>query len=148
MDINICKEILDPFLKEHDLYFYSVEFVEEFGEKILRVIIDKKGGIDLDTLGLANEYLSERLDKYDKDMPEYLLEVSSRGAERTIDNDEELNEALNKYVYIEWLDFKYEGTLIEILDDTLTLRVNLKGRFKNFKIDKKDIKFIRNAVKI
>lgn len=148
MDINICKEILDPFLKEHDLYFYSVEFVEEFGEKILRVIIDKKGGIDLDTLGLANEYLSERLDKYDKDMPEYLLEVSSRGAERTIDNDEELNEALNKYVYIEWLDFKYEGTLIEILEDTLTLRVNLKGRFKNFKIDKKDIKFIRNAVKI
>jgi len=148
LDINICKEILDPFLKEHDLYFYSVEFVEEFGEKILRVIIDKKGGIDLDTLGLANEYLSERLDKYDKDMPEYLLEVSSRGAERTIDNDEELNEALNKYVYIEWLDFKYEGTLIEILEDTLTLRVNLKGRFKNFKIDKKDIKFIRNAVKI
>ena len=148
MDINICKEILDPFLKENDLYFYSVELVEEFGEKILRVIIDKKGGIDLETLGMANEYLSEKLDKYDKDMPEYLLEVSSRGAERTIDNEEELLEALNKYVYIEWQDFKYEGTLIEILDDTLTLRVNLKGRFKNFKIDKKDIKFIRNAVKI
>ena len=148
MDINICKELLDPFLKGHDLYFYSVEFVEESGEKILRVIIDKRGGIDLDTLGLANEYLSSKLDKYDSDMPEYLLEVSSRGAERTIDNEEELDEALNQYVHIEWNEFIYEGTLIEKDSLTLTLRVNLKGRFKNFKIERKDIKFIRRAVKI
>ncbi|MCR5350721.1 MAG: hypothetical protein K6E20_07015 [Acholeplasmatales bacterium] len=148
MDINICKELLDPFLKEHDLYFYSVELVEEAGEKILRVIIDKRNGIDLETLGQANEYLSSKLDKYDSDMPEYLLEVSSRGAERTIDNDEELEEALDKYVHIEWEENSYDGNLIEINPDSLTLRVNLKGRFKNFKIERKDIKFIRRAVKI
>ncbi len=148
MDIKICEELLEPFLKEHDLYFYSVEFVEEFGEKILRVIIDKKDGIDLETLGMANEYLSSKLDKYDGDMPEYLLEVSSRGAERSIDNEEELLEALNKYVHIKWKDEEREGTLIEIESDSLTLRVNLKGRFKNFKINRNEIELIRRAVKI
>lgn len=148
MDINICKEILDPFLNEHDLYFYKVEFVEEYGEKILRVIIDKKGGIDLELLGMANEYLSSKLDKYDGDMPEYLLEVSSRGAERTIDNEEELLEAKDKYVHIKWKDNEHEGVLIEIEPDTLTLRVNLKGRFKNFIIQRNEIELIRRAVKI
>ena len=81
MDLQITKTILEPFLKEHDLIFYDVELVKEFGYLILRVTLDKKGGIDVDTLGLANEYLSERIDAYDKDMPEYMLEVSSPGAE-------------------------------------------------------------------
>ena len=88
MDINICKEILEPFLKEHDLIFYSVELVKEYGTTILRVILDKKDGADIELLAQANEYLSERIDKYDTDMPEYMLEVSSRGAERTLDNED------------------------------------------------------------
>ena len=41
MDINICREILDPFLKENDLIFYSVELVKEYGSLILRVILEK-----------------------------------------------------------------------------------------------------------
>ncbi len=148
MDINICKEILKPFLEEHNLKFYSVEYVKEFGENILRVIIDSKDGIDLDTLGLANEYLSERLDKYDQDMDEYLLEVSSRGAERTLDNDDEINEAIGKYIHVELENMIYEGYLLKFCDDVLEVKINIKGRIKNIKINKNEIKLLRLAVKI
>jgi ribosome maturation factor RimP len=148
LDINICKEILKPFLDEHNLTFYSVGYVKEFGENILRVIVDSKEGIDLDTLGQANEYLSERLDKYDQDMDNYLLEVSSRGAERTLDNDDEINEAIGKYIHVELENMIYEGYLLKFCDDVLEVKINIKGRIKNIKINKNEIKLVRLAVKI
>lgn len=148
MDINICKEILEPFLKEHDLIFYSVELVKEYGTTILRVILDKKDGADIELLAQANEYLSERIDKYDTDMPEYMLEVSSRGAERTLDNEDEINEALGEYIHVELSNMVYEGILNENNVDSILMTINIKGRFKKIPIKKEDIKLIRLAVKI
>ena len=148
MDINICEQILKPYLEEKNLIFYRAELVKESGALILRVILDKKGGIDSDELGFANEYLSSRLDEYDKDMPEYFLEVSSRGAERTLDNEEEMNEAQGKFIHVVTSDLEYEGEFIENKPDSIVIRCNLKGRFKNFVINKNDIKMIRLAVKI
>ena len=148
MDINICREILDPFLKENDLIFYSVELVKEYGSLVLRVILDKKDGLDIELLAKANEYLSERIDKYDADMPEYMLEVSSRGAERTLDNDDEINDALEKYIHVEVENMVYEGILLENNDDNILISINIKGRFKRISIKKEEIKLIRLAVKI
>ena len=148
MDINICKEILEPFLKEHDLIFYSVELVKEYGTTILRVILDKKDGADIELLAQANEYLSERIDKYDTDMPEYMLEVSSRGAERTLDNEDEINEAVDKYIHVETENMVYEGKLLENNIDNVVVHINIKGRFKKIPIKKEEIKLIRLAVKI
>ena len=148
MDINVCKEILEPFIKEHDLVFYDVSLVKEFGYLILRVLLDKKGGIDLETLSLANEYLSERIEKYDQDMPEYMLEVSSPGAEKELRNEDEINENIGQYVHVETNNMVYEGTLEESSLENIVLRINIKGRFKNQAILKNDIKLIRLAVKM
>lgn len=148
MDINVCKEILEPFLKEQDCIFYDVSLVKEFGYLILRVLLDKKGGIDLETLSKANEYLSERIDAYDSDMPEYMLEVSSPGAEKELRNHEEMVDSLGEYVHVETPNMVYEGTLEEVLDDSIILRINVKGRFKKQAIKNEEIKLIRLAVKI
>jgi ribosome maturation factor RimP len=148
MDINITKTILEPFCKEHDLIFYDVELVKEFGYLILRVMLDKKGGIDVDTLGLANEYLSERIDQYDQDMPEYMLEVSSPGAEKPLRNDEEIMDSLGEYVHVEVPGMIFEGTLLDADTESVTIRINIKGRFKNQMIKKEEIKLIRLAVKL
>jgi len=149
LDINICEKILEPFIKENDLIFYSVELTKEASELVLRVTLDKEDGIDLEMLAKANEYLSERLDKYDADMPEYLLEVTSPGAERVLRNDEEIEKYLGYYIHVEMNDNNiYEGTLEEHDNDSVTVRVNLKGRFKNFKLLKQNMKLIRLAVKI
>lgn len=148
MDINICKEILKPFLEENNLLFYNVELVKEYGSLILRVILDKKDGLDIELLAKANEYLSERIDKYDTDMPEYMLEVSSRGAERTLDNEDEMNEAVNKYIHVEIEGMVYEGVLLENNVDSILISINIKGRFKKVPVKKEEIKLIRLAVKI
>ena len=148
MDINICKEILMPYLEEHNLIFYGSELVKEDGNLILRVMIDGENGIDLDSLAEANNYLSDRISKYDSDMPEYILEVSSPGAERLLRNDEEITKYIGSYIHVEKGQEIYEGVLLSYDLNEVEIRVNLKGRFKNFKIAKSDITLIRLAVKI
>ena len=130
MDINICKEILMPYLKDHNLIYYDTELVKEDSNLILRVMIDSDNGIDLDTLADANNYLSERISKYDSDMPEYILEVSSPGAERLLRNDEEITKYIGSYIHVEKGEQIYEGVLLSYDLNEVEVRVNLKGRFK------------------
>ncbi len=143
-----AKEILKPFVEERNLILFDSELVKEDGNLILRVTIDNPDSlIDIDTLALANEYLSERIDKYDDNMPEYYVEVSSPGAERPLRNDEEIEKSINKYIHVELENMIYEGFLLEASSDKIVVRINIKGRFKNLEINKSEIKLIRLAVK-
>ena len=148
MELGVVGRILEPFLKEHELELFDVELVKEFGYLILRVSVDKKGGIDVDTLALVNEYLSKEIEAYDADMPEYMLEVCSPGAEKPLKSDEAVEESLGMYIHTEVPGMIYEGTLEACDSESVTMRINVKGRFKKVQILKKDIKLIRLAVKI
>ena len=148
MDLAIIKEILEPFLKENDILFYDTELVKEDGNLFLRVYLDKKGGITIDELALANDYLSERIDKYDSDLPEYFLEVSSPGAEKKLRNYDEVKENIDSYIHVELPQMIYEGVLLDALDDgTITMKINAKGRFKKVSFNYEEVKLIRLAVK-
>ena len=52
------------------------------------------------------------------------------------------------YVHVEVENMIYEGTLEEASPESITLRINIKGRFKKMNIKKEEIKLIRLAVKI
>lgn len=146
--INGAKEILKPFLEENNLILYDVSIVKEDGNLILRILIDNPNGlIDLNTLALANDYVSSRIDKYDGDMPEYMLEVSSPGAERELRTNEDIEKSIEKYIHVETSNMIYEGTLKEVHEEEIVVRINLKGRFKNQIINRKEINLIRLAVK-
>lgn len=148
MDLSCVENILESYLKENELSLYSVEMVKEFGYLILRVSIDKKDGIDVETLAKVNEYLSERIDQYDQDLPEYMLEVCSPGAEKELRNLDEIKENLGMYIHVEVPNMVYEGTLEDVNEENITMRINAKGRFKKVVIKHEEIKLIRLAVKL
>lgn len=148
MELNIVNQILEPYLKEKGLILYDVNLIKEGGNLILQVLLDKTGGIDIKDLEEANGYLSEKLDKYDSDMPEYMLEVSSPGAEKELRNENDIKESIGQYIHVEVPNMIYEGVLIDYTQEELTMKINAKGRFKNVKIDPKTISLIRLAVKI
>jgi ribosome maturation factor RimP len=140
------EELLQPILSEKQIKLYDIQFAEEFGFKILRVLIESDNGIDLDSLTIVNDYLSLKLDNEDIIDGEYMLEVSSSGAEKELRNDLEIEEAIGKYVHIE-ADSEYDGYLEEADPNEISLKINIKGRIKKIKIEKKQIKKIRLAVK-
>lgn len=147
MNIEKVREILVPYLDSNDFKLYDIEYVRESGMNILRVLVSKKDGINIDELAEINNYLSFELDKFEEFDFEYMLEVSSPGAEMPLRNKEEVLDSVGKYVNVNTGDKVFEGQLISFVDDTLVVRVNLKGRFKNFEIPYDSIKKIRLAVK-
>ena len=147
MNTKIIEELLVPYLTENGFKLYDISFVKEMGMNILRVLVNKTGGINVDELAEINNYLSEKLDNIDIPYDEYMLEVSSPGAEMELRNAEEVSENVGKYIHINTGDTVYEGTMVSFENDTVVIRVNLKGRFKNFEVPYSSIKKIRLAVK-
>ncbi len=148
MDLEKVKQLVLPYLEAHNLILYDVKMVKEYGFNVLQVSVDKEGGIDSDSLALVNEYLSEKLDAIDSDMPEYMLEVCSPGAEKPLRNMEEVKQSIGQYVNIKTKeDGVFEGYLEDLSDDVLVVKINVKGRIKNINIKYEDIKKIRLAVK-
>ncbi len=150
LDTKKIEELVKPICEEKDLLLYEVLWVKEYGFQVLRVSVDKKeGGIDSDTLGTVNERLSELLDAYDSEMPEYMLEVCSPGAERTLRNKQEILDAVSNYINVKTNSGDtYEGYLLSYEEGTLTIEINVKGRMKKVQVKDNDIKKIRLAVKI
>ena len=149
MRLDLIKEIMADYLSENNLYLYDIKETKENGQLTLSLFIGKKGAnISIDELASCNQFLSGELDKIDQDLPPYNLEVSSPGALRDIRNLEEAREAVGSYIYLEKNGMKYLGDLVEIKDeDILVLRVNLKGRFKNFEFKYDEINKLHYDVK-
>ena len=77
-----------------------------------------------------------------------MLEVSSPGAEKKLRNIDEIVDSIGLYVHIEIPNNIYEGYLESVVDDTICVKINAKGRFKRVNIKYDEISLIRLAVKI
>jgi len=72
-------------LVEPDLTSAGLEVVDvEHAGAILRITVDRPGGIDLDTVSEAARRVSDLLDRHDVVPGRYTLEVSSPGIERSL----------------------------------------------------------------
>jgi len=76
------RELAEPALASVGLELWDIEASRD----VLRILVDRPGGIDLDTLTLASGVLSPMLDQHPELTPggRYQLEVSSPGVERTL----------------------------------------------------------------
>ncbi len=147
-DQKEVEKLVENELDGTDYTLYSVEASDDFGFDILRICIDRIGGVDIEELSNLNRTIGDRLDEKDLVDGEYMLEVSSPGAEKELRTFENVMDSIDKYVYVETKEHNYEGFLIDIEEKTLEIECNLKGRIKNIKVEYEDIKFIRLAVKI
>jgi ribosome maturation factor RimP len=76
--------MVGPVVEAAGLEFVDAILVREQGRRILRVTVDREGGLDLDSIGAVSERIARRLDLEGFDPGPYLLEVSSPGLERPL----------------------------------------------------------------
>ena len=76
--------LVRPVVEHEGLELVEVAFHGQGGRAVLRVTVDREGGVDLDTLGDLSERISRRLDLEDFGSGRYELEVSSPGIERPL----------------------------------------------------------------
>ncbi len=79
-----AETLVRPVIEGAGLELVEVAFRRESGRRVLRVVVDRDGGVDLDTIADLSEKVSRRLDLEGFAPGPYALEVSSPGIERTL----------------------------------------------------------------
>lgn len=153
-DLIIAKtrEKAEQIATNMNLEIWDVELVKEAGSLILRITAESAEGITIEQCGDLSIAIGEWLDIEDPIEEDYFLEVTSPGAERELKQDKDIQESVGRYVNIKTYAKvdgvkEFEGELLSYENNVVVVKVNLKGRFKEFSIDKKQISKIRWAIK-
>jgi ribosome maturation factor RimP len=77
-------ELLGPEADEHGFDLVAVEVVGGRGTQVIRVLLERNEGTDLDAIGSASRWVSDLLDEADPISGHYVLEVSSPGIDRPL----------------------------------------------------------------
>ena len=78
------RRLLEPVANEHGLELVDVETAGAEGRPLVRVFLDREGGIGLDTISEANSWIGEALESSGRLEGTYVLEVSSPGVDRPL----------------------------------------------------------------
>ena len=86
--IERARALVAPSLERAGLELFDIERTGKAGATVLRVLVDRPGGVDLDAISEATRRISDALDgdaELDRALSgRYLLEVSSPGVERPL----------------------------------------------------------------
>ncbi|PCS01443.1 ribosome maturation factor RimP [Lactococcus fujiensis] len=138
-------EVVENFVLPHlpePFVLHAVEWEKFGGDMVLRILVDKPGGITIDETGELSEVISPLLDTMQPDpFPKegYMLEVSSPGAERPLKKAAHFEEAIGEFVLVKLYqkvngEKEYTGDLIAFDGKKLTLDVLDKTRHKTIEI--------------
>ena len=123
----------------------------EKGEKILSIVVDRVAPIDMDAIVDLSHELNAFIDEINPIEDSYTLDISSLGAEKPL-KIEQLDKYVNSYVHVHLVnpiqgENIYEGTLVGLSDESITLEYRVKTRIKTVDITKANISKIRLAIK-
>jgi len=144
MNLDNIKEKLIDYLKTKDLKVFEISYHKS--DETLSILLDEDLKMD-DIEKISNE-ISTYLDQFENEFAEnYILDVSTVGAERPIRNEEELIVAIVKYIYVKTKESEYYGTLKTYADNIMQLEVKNKTRVENVSVEYNKTKVVRYAVK-
>jgi ribosome maturation factor RimP len=94
------REVSEPLCETEGFELVHVEFQPEAGGRILRLYIDKPGGVTLDDCVNISRQVSDLLDISFESLGSYNLEVSSPGPERPLGKESDYNRFKGRKVKI------------------------------------------------
>ena len=151
MDLVKIKSLLENKVTELGYEPISINKKIEKGDVILSIVVDRVEPIDMDAIVKVSGELSSYLDEIDNSEEKYFLDVSSLGAEKPL-KIESLPNYKGRFVHvhvnnaIEGQNI-FEGDLIEVNEDSITLSYRVKTRVKTVNILFNNIYKIRLAIK-
>ena len=89
-----------PIVEAQGCSLWDVEYVREGADYILRVAIDKEGGVDIDDCEAISRALDPILDEHDPIPDRYQFEVCSAGLERALKRPEDFARFLGSPVTV------------------------------------------------
>lgn len=91
-------QLIEPILDEMDVELVDIEYLSGHGRWIVRIYVDKEGGITLDDCARVSREIGELIDIKDIIHHAYVLEVSSPGLNRPLKREKDFQRAIGKKV--------------------------------------------------
>lgn len=125
------RELLEPLVGAEELDLEEIELSRAGRRRVLRVIVDSEDGVELDTCAELSRTISGALDETDvMGDDEYVLEVSSPGADRPLTEHRHYVRAVGRLVKLNLADGgELVARVLAVDDEGLDLEVpGVKGR--------------------
>jgi ribosome maturation factor RimP len=121
--------IAEPLCESEGIELVFVEFHSESTGRVLRLFVDKPGGITLEDCAAVSRQLTDILDVSLEDVGPYSLEVSSPGPERPIGKVDDFNRFKGKKIKVQTsrpIDGRknFTGILAGFLDGRVNLTID------------------------
>jgi ribosome maturation factor RimP len=123
--------LLEPLVSAKELDLEEIEVSRAGRRRVLRVIVDSEEGVELDTCAELSRAISETLDETDAmGEGEYVLEVSSPGADRPLTEHRHYERAVGRLAKLNLNDGdELVARILAVDDEGLDLEVpGVKGR--------------------
>ena len=120
--ISALTELFEPAVNALGFTLWGIEYIPQGRHSLLRVYLDKEGGITIEDCELASKQISSILDVEDPISGEYTLEVSSPGLDRILFNLGQYSGYLGCQVKLRLIENfenrrNFNGLLKAIVDD-------------------------------
>jgi ribosome maturation factor RimP len=96
--IREISQLIEPILDEMDVELVDIEYLSYHGRWIVRIYVDKEGGITVDDCARVSREIDEIIDVKDVIPHAYVLEVSSPGLNRPLKKDKDFQRAVGKKI--------------------------------------------------
>jgi ribosome maturation factor RimP len=121
--------LLEPLAAEHGLELVAVEQSGGRKSTIIRVLLDREDGLDIDAICEANNWVSDALDEADPFTGPFVLEVSSPGVDRPLRTREHFERFAGETVSVKTTVHSparssWSGTLVGLEGDDVLLEVD------------------------
>lgn len=131
MLIDQIKEVAQSFCQAENFELVHLEYAAGSKENIVRLYMDKQGGITLDDCAYISRHLGDMIDVNIADFGRYRLEVSSPGPKRPLNKKDDFHRFKGERVKIETDQLiddkkKFTGVLEKINDDSVVVAVDGK----------------------
>lgn len=123
------RAIAHPILSEQRIELVEVEYRREAKGWVLRLYIDKEGGVTLDDCSRISQAVGRSLDVEDFILNPYTLEVSSPGLTRLLKNEKDFLRYRNRLIKVRTIDpvenrRQFKGKLLGTSEGRIEIEVD------------------------
>ncbi|HEX6399054.1 MAG TPA: ribosome maturation factor RimP [Actinomycetota bacterium] len=120
-----AEALVRPVVEGAGLELVDVTWSGRGRSPLLRITVDRDGGVDLDTISSVSEQVSRRLDLegFEPGRP-YQLEVTTPGLERPLRRPQDFRRAVGQRVRVRTDEGTIEGELRDVDDEVLKIAVS------------------------
>ena len=124
--VERARTMIDPILSQEEFELVDIEYRRESKGWVLRLYLDKEGGVTLDDCTRLSQEVGRNLDIEDFIQAPYTLEVSSQGLTRSLKTQKDFIKNFHRMIKVKTLELvenrrNFKGRLLGVSENKIKI---------------------------